>query len=108
MSSSASSGAAQVALNVMRQLQEQQAAFQARLNQAQLEMRLGVQRDQEVRAMKEETSSAQEQEALAERTLAAEHLKLFEAEQRIREAESRLACKPHSGLVETEDLETRR
>ncbi|KAJ8533437.1 hypothetical protein ON010_g13817 [Phytophthora cinnamomi] len=84
----------------MRQLQEQQAAFQARLNQAQLEMRLGVQRDQEVRAMKEETSSAQEQEALAERTLAAEHLKLFEAEQRIREAESRLACKPHSGLAE--------
>ncbi|KAG6612363.1 reverse transcriptase [Phytophthora cinnamomi] len=63
-SSSASSGAAQVALNVMRKLQEQQAAFRARLNQAQLDMRLEVQRElqsanEQVRAMKEQMASAQ-------------------------------------------------
>ncbi|KAG6623763.1 uncharacterized protein IUM83_01945 [Phytophthora cinnamomi] len=110
--SSVSSGAAQVSSNVMRQLHEQQAAFQARLNQAQPDMRLEVQRDlpsanQKVRAMREQMASAQEQKALAERTVAAKHFKLFEAKRRIHKAESRLACKPHIGTPETEDLEAR-
>ncbi|GMF15258.1 unnamed protein product [Phytophthora fragariaefolia] len=66
-SSSASSGAAQVVLNVMRQLQEQQAAFKTQLSQAQLDMRLGMQRELqnasfEVRAMKAEVSLTAERE----------------------------------------------
>ncbi|GMF51934.1 unnamed protein product [Phytophthora fragariaefolia] len=94
-SSSASSGAAQVALNVMRQLQEQQAAFHTQQSQAQLDLRLEMQRKLqnssfEVRAMKEEVSRVQ-----AEKT-DAEHARV-EAERRAQEAERHFEAPAYSG-----------
>ncbi|GMF61157.1 unnamed protein product [Phytophthora fragariaefolia] len=92
-SSSASSGATQVALNVVRQLQEHQAAFQTQLSQAQLDMRLEMQRELqnasfEVRAMKEEVSRAQAEKAFAERAFAQAEAARVEAKRRaLEEAE---------------------
>ncbi|GMG17926.1 unnamed protein product [Phytophthora fragariaefolia] len=115
-SSSASSGAAQVAMNVMRQLQEQQAAFQTQLSQAQLVMRLEMQRGLqnasfEVRTMKEEVSRAQAEKAFAERAFAqaeaarveAERRALEEAECGSREAEWYPEVPAYSGPVEPGD-----
>ncbi|GMF48319.1 unnamed protein product [Phytophthora fragariaefolia] len=115
-SSSASSGAAQVALNVVRQLQEQQAAFQTQLSQAQLDMRLEMQRELqnasfEVRAMKEEVSRAQAEKAFAERAFAqaeaarveAKRRALDEAERGPRKAEWYPEVPAYSGPVEPVD-----
>ncbi|GMF61300.1 unnamed protein product [Phytophthora fragariaefolia] len=111
-----SSGAAQVALNVMRQLQEQQSAFQTQLSLAQLDMRLEMQRELqnasfEVRAMKEEVSRAQAEKAFSERAFAqaeaarveAERRALEEAERRSREAEWYPEVPAYSSPVEPMD-----
>ncbi|GMF51710.1 unnamed protein product [Phytophthora fragariaefolia] len=100
---SASSGAAQVALNLMHQLQEHQTAFQAQLSQAQLNMRLVVQRElqgagNEIHALKEEMVRVKAEKSQLETALAQAEASRAEAEQSARDQVLEDLCKPETSL----------